>query len=178
MLSLISIPLQEHFHVFLPNRWNKYGAIPFNALPPQCACARDMAQCFESPANFENYYGPMELWAATSTHTSVWGGQGALGLYSQRRRRLISIGIPIINLRRSSDPLRFIMGIPMPIRRPLLSGPGHSEIGMFCWTCLYFAICLSPATHSFRNLSTMVIQFWNAFVKLCCDPCHSRVFSF
>ena len=44
-----------------------------------------------------------------------------LGLYSLRRRRLISIGIPIINLRRSSDRLRFIMGIPIPVRRCLLS---------------------------------------------------------
>ena len=44
------------------------------------------------------------------------------GLYSLRRRRLISIGIPIINLRRSSDRLRFIMGIPIPVRRRL-----HSE---------------------------------------------------
>ena len=46
---------------------------------------------------------------------------GTLGLYSLRRRRLISIGIPIINLRRSSDRLRFIMGIPIPVRRRLLS---------------------------------------------------------
>ena len=44
-----------------------------------------------------------------------------LGLYSLRRRRLVSIGIPIINLRRSSDRLMFIMGIPIPIRRRLLS---------------------------------------------------------
>ena len=44
-----------------------------------------------------------------------------LGLYSLRRRRLISIGISIINLRRSSDRLRFIMGIPIPVRRRLLS---------------------------------------------------------
>ena len=44
-----------------------------------------------------------------------------LGLYSLRRRRLISIGIPIINLRRSSDRFRFIMGIPIPVRRRLLS---------------------------------------------------------
>ena len=43
------------------------------------------------------------------------------GLYSLRRRRLISIGIPIINLRRSWDRLRFIMGIPIPVRRRLLS---------------------------------------------------------
>ena len=43
------------------------------------------------------------------------------GLYSLWRRRLISIGIPIINLRRSSDRLRFIMGIPIPVRRRLLS---------------------------------------------------------
>ena len=40
-----------------------------------------------------------------------------LGLYSLRRRRLISIRIPIINPRRSSDRLRFIMGIPIPVRQ-------------------------------------------------------------
>ena len=39
------------------------------------------------------------------------------GLYSLRRCRLISIGIPIIKLRRSLDRLRFIMGIPIPVRR-------------------------------------------------------------
>ena len=43
------------------------------------------------------------------------------GLYSLRRRRLISIGILIINLRRSSDRLRFILGIPIAVRRHLLS---------------------------------------------------------
>ena len=43
------------------------------------------------------------------------------GLYSLRRRRLISIGIPILNLRRSWDRLRFIMGIPITVRRRLLS---------------------------------------------------------
>ena len=46
----------------------------------------------------------------------------SLGLYSQRRRRLTGIGIPIINLRRSDDRLRFIMGIPILIRRRLLTG--------------------------------------------------------
>ena len=44
-----------------------------------------------------------------------------LGVYSLRRRSLISIGIPIINLRRSSNRLRFIMVIPIPVRRYLLS---------------------------------------------------------
>ena len=43
------------------------------------------------------------------------------GLYSLRRHRLINIRIPIINLRRSSDRLGFIMGIPIPLRRRLLS---------------------------------------------------------
>ena len=44
-----------------------------------------------------------------------------LGPSSLRRRRLTGIGIPIINLRRSSDRLRFIMGILILIRRRLLS---------------------------------------------------------
>ena len=43
------------------------------------------------------------------------------GLYSLRRRRLTSIAIPMINLRRSDDRLGFIMGIPILIRRRLLS---------------------------------------------------------
>ena len=51
----------------------------------------------------------------------VWGGglNVSLGLYSLRRRRLTGIGIPIINLRQSDD--RFIMRIPILIRRRLLS---------------------------------------------------------
>ena len=44
-----------------------------------------------------------------------------LGLYSLRRRRLTGIGIPIINLRRSDDRLRFMMGIHILIRRRLFS---------------------------------------------------------
>ena len=43
------------------------------------------------------------------------------GLYSLGRHCLRGIGIPIINLRRSDDRLRFIMGIPILIRRCLLS---------------------------------------------------------
>ena len=43
------------------------------------------------------------------------------GLYSLRRRHLTGIGIPIINLRRSDDRLRFIMGIHILIRRRILS---------------------------------------------------------
>ena len=43
------------------------------------------------------------------------------GLHSTRRYRLIGIGIPIINLRRSSDRLGFIMGIPISARWDLFS---------------------------------------------------------
>ena len=38
-------------------------------------------------------------------------------LHSPRRHRLIGIRIPSINLRRSSDRLMFIMGIPIPVTR-------------------------------------------------------------
>ena len=44
-----------------------------------------------------------------------------MGLYSLKGRRLTGIGIPIITLRRSDDRIRFIMGIPILIRRRLLS---------------------------------------------------------
>ena len=43
------------------------------------------------------------------------------GLYPLKRHRLTGIAIPIINPRRSDDRLMFIMGIPIPIRRCLLS---------------------------------------------------------
>ena len=62
-------------------------------------------------------------------HPSSWIPRGTfyikmpsyLGLYSLRRHRLTGIGIPIINLRRSDDRLRFITGIPILIRWRLLS---------------------------------------------------------
>ena len=38
-------------------------------------------------------------------------------LYSLRRRLLMGIRMPIINLRRSDDRLRFIMGIPIQIKK-------------------------------------------------------------
>ena len=64
----------------------------------------------------------LRLWTPLLRHLSNWCQSTLLlGFYSLRRRRFISIGIAIINLRRSSDRLRFIMGIPIPIRRRLLS---------------------------------------------------------
>ena len=48
-------------------------------------------------------------------------GCATQGLYLLRRCRLMGIWIPILNLRRSDDRLRFIMGIPILIRRRLLS---------------------------------------------------------
>ena len=55
-----------------------------------------------------------------------------LGLYSLRRRRLTGIGIPIINLRRSDNRFRLIMGIPILIRPRLLSEyrPRYVGIGI------------------------------------------------
>ena len=46
---------------------------------------------------------------------------GVLGHYLLKRCRLTGIEIPIMNLRRSDDCLRFIMGIPISIRRCRLS---------------------------------------------------------
>ena len=46
---------------------------------------------------------------------------GVVGHYLLKRCRLTGIEIPIINLRRSDDHLRFIMGIPISIRRCRLS---------------------------------------------------------
>ena len=51
--------------------------------------------------------------------TYLWAQD--MGLYSLRRHCLIIIGIPIINLRWSSDHVRLIMGIHIPIRQHLSS---------------------------------------------------------
>ena len=51
-------------------------------------------------------------------------------LCSLRRRRLIGIVIPIINLRRSDDGLRIMMGIPISIRRCLLNSLRPSDAYM------------------------------------------------
>ena len=60
------------------------------------------------------------------------------GLYSLRRQCLIVIGILIMNLRRSSDHLRFIMGISIPIRqRPLSEKRPRMEICISVRQCLF-----------------------------------------
>ena len=64
-------------------------------------------------------------WLTTANWSIIMGpcrylSESHLGLYSLRRR-LISIEIPIINLRRSSDRLMFIMGISISVRRCLRS---------------------------------------------------------
>ena len=46
-------------------------------------------------------------------------------IFTKKSRRLIGIGIHIINLRRSDDRHRFIMGIPIPTRRRLLMNKGN-----------------------------------------------------
>ena len=58
------------------------------------------------------------------------------GLYILRRHHLIGIGIPIINLRWSSDHLRFIIGIPIPVKWHLLV----TGVQMFSWMYLVYSI--------------------------------------
>ena len=53
----------------------------------------------------------------------MWAGNPLVALlpprpYLRRRHNLIYIGIPNINLRRSADPLMFIMGIFIPVMPP------------------------------------------------------------
>ena len=67
--------------------------------------------------NGQFYLCPSELLSLTLVLGSVKWPRASIHL---RRHRFINIGIPIINLRRSSDRLRFLMGIPFPVRRRLL----------------------------------------------------------
>ena len=59
------------------------------------------------------YLGP---WAAPDGHEKT-----LQGFYSLRRHHLIGMGIPIINLRRSSDRHRFIIGIPITVSALLVN---------------------------------------------------------
>ena len=58
------------------------------------------------------------------------------GFYSLIRHRLIGIGIPIIKLTRSSDCLRLLTRILMPVRRRLVSDWRPPAVGIYVkyWT--------------------------------------------
>ena len=98
----------------------------------------DSLDIYLTKNHYENYSPKMvpiaKIWGSGSWTNSVSDGKWLniligvkiicstlQGLNSLKRRRLTGIGIPIINLRRSDDRLRFIMGIPILIRRRLLS---------------------------------------------------------
>ena len=58
-----------------------------------------------------------------------------IGLYSLKRHCLTGIRIPIINLRRPDDSLRFIIWIPIPIKRcPLSKKRPWSWLAVRCQT--------------------------------------------
>ena len=101
-----------------------------------------------------------------------------LGLYSLSRRRLISIGIPNINLRRSSDRLRFIMGIPIPVRAHLQQRGAGPPAGAWAFSarveCLHwrrsarsFTICGGPISrHWVIDLSILTNQRSLLFLRV------------
>ena len=60
------------------------------------------------------------------------------GLYSLRRHRLVTVGIPIINLRQSPDHVRFTMAIPTPVRRRR-TGVGQTQ-AVILWHCRLYNI--------------------------------------
>ena len=64
---------------------------------------------------------PIIIRVASLAPNRSWYYTNAIGLYSLKICRLMGLGIPIINLRRSDDHLRFIMGIPITIRRCIFS---------------------------------------------------------
>ena len=80
--------------------WIALTRIPLDLADDKSILVHVIAWCCQATNHFLE---PM----LTKLHDTIWHHQG---LYSLRRRRLISLGIPIINLRRSSDRLRFIMG--------------------------------------------------------------------
>ena len=92
-----------------------------------------------------------------------------LSLCSLRRHCVIGTGIPIINLRRSSDRLRFIMGIPLPVN----NGPGDSTIK--CPSCRCRHVYEISVTH------TLLLGFcigWLGKYTLCQILANSIIFDF
>ena len=93
------------------------GTEKYKSMAAKFAVSTDSAACLASSGHLQ-----AQLWQNLNlVYQHMRGSFTGQGLYSLRRRRLISIGIPIINMRRSSDRLRFIMGIPIPVRRRRLS---------------------------------------------------------
>ena len=63
-----------------------------------------------------------QLCPSTDINTSTCNS--VLGFYSLRKHHVIGVGIPIINFRRSSHRLRFLMGVSLPVMRCLLVNRG------------------------------------------------------
>ena len=93
-----------------------------------------------------------------------WWNISSLVFYSPRRHRLITIGIPIIKLRWSSDRLRFIMGVPIPVWRCLLvnRGPAGSAIALckFGYQSTVWRISHCKSRSSPGNTYQPVAKFW------------------
>ena len=93
-----------------------------NIFPRQCVCAlcssviQGINSClattkYEKVGTLSAFLGICCLQMTRRSHTNQ---RSLLSLYWSKRYSFIGKGIPIINLRRSSDHLRFIMGIPIP----------------------------------------------------------------
>ena len=89
-----------------------------------------------------------------------------LGLYSLRRCPLINIGIPMIHLRKSSDRLRFIMGIPIPVRRWI---EAHGLCSIFIVETTY-KIYVRYHMVSTKNLD-MIYLITESFCHEICNRC-------
>ena len=91
---------------------------PFDTVYPKVLCTRLAFCCILLriyTGRFYTYHRVLYHWnlGPDSYHGA---SKASLVLYSLRRHRLFRMGIPIINLRRSADRLRFIMRITLPVR--------------------------------------------------------------
>ena len=114
------------------------------------------------------------------------------GLYSLTGRRLIGIGIPIINLSRSDDRLRFIMGIPIPIRQYLLNEQRPRvavTIFFVWWSMLQRPYKIYPMQHAniwlycailaylYSAVVYLPMSIWPVLLTLQCDTGDTAVFN-
>ena len=110
----INVPAHWHWQ-FVLTYYLVIGCFVMNFLNDLVACDLVWIE-----STFKGARPLNNLWQGVS----CWKGRMNMlraSIYSLRRNRLVGIRIPIINLRRSSNRIRFIMGIPIPVRRRLVS---------------------------------------------------------
>ena len=97
-----------------------------------------------------NYIPPKMMYMITYPNCSIHNRTCHQGAVSVQRCCLTSIGIPMLKIRRSCDPLIFNMGIPIPGKTVFIL---KQDPGSYCW---YY----SPVTFSSLSSHCNPFEDW------------------